>query len=70
MSVFLHILTSVLEMAKQVAERGDKVFATCRKKESSKTGVDLISKLAGDVIVLEGIDVADDADMILQPGGF
>lgn len=50
-----------LELVKQLAARGDKVFATCRKRESSSTGVDSISGLPGDVTIMEGIDVADDA---------
>lgn len=49
-----------LEMARQLAARGEKVFATCRAKGSSKTGVDLLSQLSGDITVLEGIDVASD----------
>jgi len=49
-----------LEIVKQLAARGDKVFATCRKRESSATGVDYISTISGDITVLEGIDVADD----------
>ena len=32
-----------LELCKQLVARGDSVYATCRKKESSATGVDLIS---------------------------
>ena len=49
-----------LELCKQLAARGDKVFATCRKKESSATGVDLISAVTGDVTIVEGIDVMVD----------
>lgn len=49
-----------LELATQLAARGDKVFATCRKKTSSATGKDLISSVKGDVTILEGIDVASD----------
>lgn len=49
-----------LELVKQLTSRGDKVFATCRKRESSATGVDIISSLPGDITILEGIDVADD----------
>jgi len=49
-----------LELVKQLTSRGDKVFATCRKRESSSTGVDIISSLTGDITILEGIDVADD----------
>lgn len=49
-----------LELVKKLAARGDKVYATCRKRESSATGVDSVSSVAGDVTVLEGVDVADD----------
>lgn len=49
-----------LELVKQLATRGDKVFATCRKRESSATGVDSISTLSGDITVVTDIDVADD----------
>ena len=49
-----------LELVKQLAARGDKVFATCRKRESSMTGVDQISKIEGDVTIIEGIDVSSD----------
>ena len=43
-----------------LAARGDKVFATVRKRESTATGVDNISKVQGDVTVIEGIDVCSD----------
>jgi len=49
-----------LEMVKQLAARGEKVYATCRTKGSSKTGNDLLSEVSGDVTILEGIDVAID----------
>lgn len=49
-----------LEIVTQLAARGGKVFATCRTKESSATGEDQISAVAGDVTVIEGIDVATD----------
>ena len=49
-----------LEGVKQVAARGDKVFATCRKKASSASGVDAISAISGDVTIIEGVDIADD----------
>merc|ERR1712216_540689 len=49
-----------LHLVKQVAARGDKVFALVRKKASSATGVDLISAVDGDVTIIEGIDVAQD----------
>ncbi|KAK3268471.1 hypothetical protein CYMTET_23030 [Cymbomonas tetramitiformis] len=48
------------ELVKQLAARGEKVFATCRRRESSSSGVDTISEVPGDVTVLEGIDVARD----------
>jgi NAD(P)-dependent dehydrogenase (short-subunit alcohol dehydrogenase family) len=43
-----------------LAARGDKVFATVRKRESTATGQDNISKVQGDVTVIEGIDVCSD----------
>jgi len=49
-----------LNLVKALAARGDKVYATCRKKESSATGVDLISKVEGDVTIVEGVDVSND----------
>ena len=49
-----------LEVVRQLAARGDKVFATVRKRENSATGEDFISSIAGDVTVVEGIDVAKD----------
>lgn len=49
-----------LELCRQLAARGDKVYATVRTKESSMTGVDQISDVAGDVTIIEGIDVASD----------
>lgn len=49
-----------LELVTQLAAKGCKVYATCRKKESSKTGQDLISAVKGDVTVIEGIDVSKD----------
>eukprot|EP00591_Stephanopyxis_turris_P004428 CAMPEP_0195522278 /NCGR_PEP_ID=MMETSP0794_2-20130614/20266_1 /TAXON_ID=515487 /ORGANISM="Stephanopyxis turris, Strain CCMP 815" /LENGTH=255 /DNA_ID=CAMNT_0040651997 /DNA_START=12 /DNA_END=776 /DNA_ORIENTATION=+ len=50
-----------LELVKQLATRGDKLFCTCRKRGSSQTGVDAISDVPGDVTVIEGIDVASDS---------
>lgn len=50
-----------LELVKQLAAREEKVFATCRSKASSMTGVDLISEVPGDVTVIEGVDVASDS---------
>ena len=35
-----------LELVKQLAARGDKVYATVRKKESSATGEDKISAVS------------------------
>ena len=46
-----------LELAKTLAARGDTVYATVRRRESSMTGVDAISAVEGDVHFLEGIDV-------------
>jgi tubulin alpha len=49
-----------LELVKQLAARGDKVFATVRSKTSSASGIDLISAVQGDVTIIEGIDVMSD----------
>ena len=49
-----------LATVRKLAARGDKVFATVRKRESTATGVDNISKVQGDVTVIEGIDVCSD----------
>ena len=49
-----------LDMVKTLAARGDKVFALVRGRGSSKSGADEISQVAGDVTVVEGIDVAKD----------
>jgi len=54
-----------LEFVKQLAARqGSHVIATCRKKESSATGVDSISAVVpaegSKVTILEGIDAASD----------
>ena len=49
-----------LATVRKLAARGDKVFATVRKRESSATRVDNISKVQGDVTVIEGIDVCSD----------
>jgi tubulin alpha len=49
-----------LGLVKALAARGDKVYATVRKRETTATGEDLISKVAGDVTVIEGIDVTSD----------
>eukprot|EP00308_Calcidiscus_leptoporus_P005679 CAMPEP_0119359102 /NCGR_PEP_ID=MMETSP1334-20130426/7079_1 /TAXON_ID=127549 /ORGANISM="Calcidiscus leptoporus, Strain RCC1130" /LENGTH=278 /DNA_ID=CAMNT_0007373707 /DNA_START=16 /DNA_END=853 /DNA_ORIENTATION=- len=50
-----------LEMTKQLAARGAKVYATCRKKACSANGEDYISAVPGDVTIIEGVDVATDA---------
>lgn len=49
-----------LELVTQLAARGDKVFATVRKLQSSQTGKDLISAIPGDVTIIKGVDVASD----------
>ena len=49
-----------LGLVQALAARGDKVFATCRKKASTATGEDLISAVSGDVTILEDIDVTAD----------
>lgn len=49
-----------LELVKQISGRGQKVYATCRKKASSASGVDLLSGISGDVTIVEGIDIAQD----------
>jgi len=49
-----------LELVKQLAARGEKIYVTCRKKASSQSGVDSISELSGDITIVEGIDVAQD----------
>ena len=49
-----------LGLVKALAARGDKVYATVRSKKSTATGEDLISQVAGDVTILEGIDVTND----------
>jgi len=50
-----------LEMVKQLAAHGEKVYATCRSKVSSAAGVDDISAVAGDVTIVEGIDITKDS---------
>ena len=49
-----------LELVKQLAARGEKVYATCRSLRSSMSGNDGISSVEGDVTVVEGIDVSLD----------
>lgn len=48
-----------LDMVKALAAKGEKVFATVRTRTGS-IGVDEISKVEGDVTILEGVDVAKD----------
>lgn len=50
-----------LELVKQLALQGDKVYATCRKRGSSLSGVDALSGVSGDVTIIEGIDIAQDS---------
>lgn len=50
-----------LGLVTALAARGDKVYATVRRREGTGSGEDLISKVEGDVTILEGIDVTDDA---------
>eukprot|EP00966_Prymnesium_polylepis_P079802 1849308-Prymnesium_polylepis.1 len=49
-----------LGLVTALAARGEKVYATVRKRESTGTGEDNISKVSGDVTVIEGIDVTSD----------
>lgn len=49
-----------LGLVKALAARGDKVFATVRKRATTATGEDFISQVEGDVTVIEGIDVTSD----------
>ena len=49
-----------LGLVTALAARGDKVYATVRKREATGSGQDLISKVPGDVTVIEGIDVSSD----------
>lgn len=49
-----------LDLVKTLAARGDKVFALVRKRAASWSGVDEISKVVGDVTIIEGVDVAKD----------
>jgi tubulin alpha len=49
-----------LDMVQTLAARGDKVYALVRTKAGSKSAEDEISKVKGDVTVIEGIDVASD----------
>lgn len=48
-----------LELCKQLAARGDTVYGTVRKTQSSMSGEDQVSSVAG-VTLVEGIDVAQD----------
>lgn len=49
-----------LELVRQLAARGDRVYATCRTVTASLTGDDDLSKISGEVIILPGVDVASD----------
>lgn len=49
-----------LELVRQLAARGDKVYATCRDVRASATGVDELSQIAGDVTIVPGIDVTSE----------
>ncbi|CAD7937276.1 unnamed protein product [Amoebophrya sp. A120] len=50
-----------LDLVKTLAARGDKVYATVRQSRgSSMTGEDQLSSVAGDVTVIENVDVSDD----------
>jgi len=49
-----------LGLVKALAARGDKVYATVRQKATTATGEDNISKVQGDVTIIEGIDVTSD----------
>jgi NAD(P)-dependent dehydrogenase (short-subunit alcohol dehydrogenase family) len=50
-----------LEMVRQLAARGDTVYATCRTRKASLTGKDALSEVPGRVVVIQGVDVASDA---------
>ena len=50
-----------LEMTRQLAAAGATVFSTVRQRESTKTKVDLLSTIDGNVTIIEGVDVASDA---------
>ena len=49
-----------LELVRQLAARGDKVYATVRSRKCSASGVDHVSSVPGEVVVVEGIDITDD----------
>uniref|UniRef100_A0A7S2NAF6 NAD(P)-binding protein n=1 Tax=Zooxanthella nutricula TaxID=1333877 RepID=A0A7S2NAF6_9DINO len=49
-----------LDLVKELAGRGDKVYATVRTRKNSMTGDDLLSAVKGDVTIIEGVDVSDD----------
>ena len=49
-----------LGLVKALAARGDKVYATVRKRATTATGEDQISNVQGDITVIEDIDVAKD----------
>jgi len=50
-----------LELVKQLAARGDTVYAACRTSAGSRSGEDALSKVGGNVVVVTGVDVTDDA---------
>ncbi|GMH88440.1 hypothetical protein TrST_g3923 [Triparma strigata] len=56
-----------LELARQLTARGEKVYATVRKLTSSFDNVDYISKVGGDLTIIENVDVAvDDCKTVLS----
>ena len=50
-----------LELVRQLAARGDRVYATCRTPAASASGVDELSQVAGDVVLVQGVDVTSDS---------
>lgn len=49
-----------LELVRQLAARGDRVYATVRSKTSSVSKTDEISSISGNVTIIEGVDVTED----------
>lgn len=50
-----------LDLVKELAGRGEKVYATVRSsRKSSMSGEDLLSAVEGDVTIVEGVDIASD----------
>jgi NAD(P)-dependent dehydrogenase (short-subunit alcohol dehydrogenase family) len=49
-----------LDMARALAARGDTVYALVRSKAGSRSASDEISKVEGDITIIEGIDVGSD----------